>query len=426
MFSKINFKAYLIIVFTGTLLVGFQNCSKYNYDDISNTSVQGLSTDQLGDSSDTLLNQPSSIVTDSGNPPASEPEAQQPVVEMPAPVEPLSQDASEPVASAPSMPSAAETEEDEYEVLPDLPANNAPALSNPANPEIVAEMPPQDVPSNPVTTNEMPPSEAPPSDTSPVVIPPLLAELPPVDPVVPVIIPPLLPPVTPNELPPPPLAVPSEPNESEAPQETTEAPPVSPSPVVSESAPDNDDENCVKWAYEKKDQLSKVDVASDNSKKQSDSKNKKNESPEVTPNKCYVDDGELIQNNEYDKFCQMNKRRLSLVNAIGRVLNSLHLRGFTVITSDTAGADSIDSIEDVRGHLIVCDLEVKKIDNTRGLVTLINSKVGTLNNHRGAAVIYNSVVDNCTDIKGVISIIGDQAVCHNIQGSVGVVQVRRK
>ena len=60
MFSKINFKVFFIIITTGTLLIGFQNCSKYNYQDVSSTGVQGFSTDQLGDSSDTIVNQPSS------------------------------------------------------------------------------------------------------------------------------------------------------------------------------------------------------------------------------------------------------------------------------------------------------------------------------------------------------------------------------
>ena len=383
-------KSLSVIVVTGSLMVGFQNCAKYSYQDVvaeKNDSLNDtLSSDELPDNTLTPIDQ-------------TPPQAGQPIPpknELP------------PVAELPP------TEQP--------PSNELPPVPQPP----VAELPP--VPQPP--SNELPPAPQPP-----------VAELPPV------------PQPPSNELPP----VPQPP--------VAEVPPVVP-PIGLPPVTPPEDQECIDWALEKKDKnqdkgkkdqdqntgkYSKKEDSKnngqDNGKKSNDkneksagrssvasdevladincSKKDKEEKLIVKKPRCYVDEDDDNDDEDYDTTCDIRGGQAKFLNSISAALNIIGLRGKFVISPETVGSNSLAKLEDLRGKIIICFMDIDSVKNTRGKVVAYKSNIGVWEDHRGKSVIVDSRIDKCDDHKGKIDIKGSNAVCNSIQNSKGVVNISR-
>ena len=406
-------KALSIIVVTGSLMVGFQNCAKYSYQDVvasTDTPNDTLSSDELPDNTITPIDQTQPPQAGQPNPPSQE----IPPVEEP-------------------------------------PTNELPPIGQPP----VAELPPGTQP----PSNELPPAPQPPVAELPPVTQPPVTELPPVQQPPVAELPPVVEPPS-NELPP-------------VPQPPVLPPPVAENPVVPITPPGlppvtpPEDQECIEWALDKKDKkhdqgkkdlddkdkkYSKNENSKDNGKehdKKSEDKNQKSagrnsfssndatadiscdkkdreEKLIVKKPRCYVEDEDDNDDEDYDTTCDVRSiQRAKYVNSISAALNVVGLRGKFVISPETVGSNSISKLEDLRGKIVICRMDIDSVNHTRGKVVAYKSNIGVWQDHRGKSVIVDSRIDKCVDHKGKIDIKGSNAVCNSIQNSKGVVTVSR-
>jgi len=120
----------------------------------------------------------------------------------------------------------------------------------------------------------------------------------------------------------------------------------------------------------------------------------------------------------------MSAKQKKTINLINQFLSIFNIRGFTVISPETVGKSRLDSVEDVRGHLIICNMEIDKVVNTRGMLSIVRSDINELKDHRGAVVLKDTKVNTCSDWRGVLAIVGD-SVCRNVENSKGSILVNR-
>lgn len=357
-----KFKTISVIVITGSLMVGFQNCAKYSYEDVAtNSTNESLSSDELPDNTQTPIDQTQPPQAGQPNPPKLPP-----VAENPPPVR------QPPVKEIP-------------------PVQQPPVAENPPVRQPPVAQPPE-VPQPPVA--------------NPPALPPPVAE----NPIAPIKPPIGLPPITPPE-----------------------------------------DQECINWALEKKD---KKHENKDHGKKGQDQgkgssdKNEKSASrssadtdevfAEVDCNKkdreelvvkkprCHVEEEDDNDDEDYDATCDIRHvNKAKYLNSISAALNLIGLRGKFVVSPETVGSNSLSKLEDLRGKIVICHMDIDSIKNTRGKIVVYKSNIGLWQDHRGKSVIVDSRVDNCDDHKGKIDIKGSNSVCNSIQNSKGVVNVSR-
>ena len=101
------------------------------------------------------------------------------------------------------------------------------------------------------------------------------------------------------------------------------------------------------------------------------------------------------------------------------------MRGLTVITPESVGSSTLYSVEDVRGTIVICGLNINRVNNTRGKLVAVDSSIKTFSDHRGKAVFINTAADLCSNIKGKIKLLGAASACKAIENSKGLVEVNR-
>jgi hypothetical protein len=215
-----------------------------------------------------------------------------------------------------------------------------------------------------------------------------------------------------------------------------------------------EDQECIDWAVQKKDKKHEKNhhdhdkdykdddedsddhgekyakgSSVDNNKNRDEDKCDKNEIEKqvaVKKPRCYVKDKDDNDDEDYESTCDIrNINKAKYLNSISSILNIFGLRGKFVISPDTVGSNSLSKIEDLRGKIIICHMDIDSIKNTRGKIIVYKSNIGLWQDHRGKSVIVDSRIDKCDDHKGKIDIKGSNAVCNNIQNSAGVVNVSR-
>lgn len=96
--------------------------------------------------------------------------------------------------------------------------------------------------------------------------------------------------------------------------------------------------------------------------------------------------------------------RGSHIVSVGAAMGSITDSRGSLIAQGAGQAQShIVKMVDVRGNLIVCNLQADSIENTRGSIVLVNSKVKSLTNHKGSVFLYGgSAVDSSSGITGSV------------------------
>ena len=93
----------------------------------------------------------------------------------------------------------------------------------------------------------------------------------------------------------------------------------------------------------------------------------------------------------------------SYIVDVGPAMGSItDTRGALIARGSGQLKSHIMKIVDVRGSLIVCNLQADSIENTRGNIILVNSKIKSLTNHRGSVFLYASTVDSSSDVTGQV------------------------
>lgn len=210
-------------------------------------------------------------------------------------------------------------------------------------------------------------------------------------------------------------------------------------PVANPPATDTqEDKDCISWALNDEPEatascLKKKSSASESDKdkdKDHDNGKDKDKDDDVvktkTPSeKCYVKSEEDKDDTDYESLCRLNKKQIKFLNVVSNLLKIFKLRGLTVLTPESLNSSSLDSIEDVRGTIILCGLKVGKVENTRGKLVAVDSTINSFSNHRGKAVFINTAAESCSDIKGKFVLLGAKSACKSIENSKGLVQINR-
>ncbi len=414
--SKNLVRSLIISATTAVLLVGFQNCSNkiaqqdmtpenssqsLGQNDGSNGTTSTdeatppLSSDQLPDNSSTLIIQPTSGGQEANNTPLPSP------LPSPTPILPIGQSEEIIVVQQPApAPAPAPMP------TPQTPAGETEEI-------IVVQQPaPAPAPAPGPTPN--------PSGTPVVVV---------VDPSAPGPMP------SPTPIP--------------APAGT---PVVTGTPASDEPELTEEDKDCINWALadepeaavsclkqpktilvaskdkDEKDEKNKKDKdeKDKNAKSEKDDKEHKDEHEAKVPaERCYVNSEDDKDDIDYEGLCRLNKKQTRFLTSLANVLNLFKLRGLTVITPESVGSSTLYSVEDVRGTIVICGLNINRVNNTRGKLVAVDSSIKTFSDHRGKAVFINTAADLCSNIKGKIKLLGAASACKAIENSKGLVEVNR-
>lgn len=216
--------------------------------------------------------------------------------------------------------------------------------------------------------------------------------------------------------------------EQQMPPVATQPTPQAPLNPTSPKDEESEDEECIKWALEKETDEVKAACTKKHNKKSSKAKldepDKKSQKA-FAKERCYVKPEHDQDDIDYQALCSLKPKTVKFLNNLGKFMHVFKIRGFSILTPQTIGKSSLESLEDARGFTLVCGLQIDRIHDTRGKLVLVDSRVGEISHHRGKTVLLNTQAENCSDIKGRIHLIGDKAVCGKISDSIGVVKVNR-